>query len=621
MDYFKLYPHRLDESAIAVWDAELKAISQELLERCGRELLPSFIASYKSLRALPRGARRSIQRQLARSREISSLVREQFHDASAAKLQRQLAGSLAGAALLLALGRGVGEAATITVTTNIPTIVADGKCSLIEAIINANNDAATHPDCAAGSGADTIVLPAKNTHSVNSALAGADFYGANGLPLISSAITIEGNGGRISRPKNDTLYRLIAVTNTGDLTLNNLTLSGGRQYFGGAIINGGTLTISAATISGAAANSGGVVFNGPNRHLTMSGSSLTKNEAYLGGVIFNYRGSVTIENSSISNNKSLKGSGIYALGGKVEIENSTISGNKAIPGNPRTDNWGGGVFAYFASVTVSNSTLSKNSASYGAGVMTQSSIVEIENSVISSNKATVYGGGVFSTNGYLTIDESEILKNAAAIGGGIAASSISLVISNSTISQNRATYAGGVSSRTFIGKIDNSTISGNKASATGGGVTHFSGSLEVTNSTITGNSAKQGGGIYNPSNQLSLSRTIVAGNKATTGPEINNLTANGATVVADNFNLFGVSGNSGVVEVTVGASDIVPSVALGSILDKLAENGGPTPTHALVTGSPAVDAVPGALPECSGTDQRGVSRPQGAGCDIGAFEK
>ena len=68
-----------------------------------------------------------------------------------------MAWSLAGAALLLALGHGVATAATITVTTNNPNIISDGQCSLIEAIVNANNDAATHADCPAGSGADTIV--------------------------------------------------------------------------------------------------------------------------------------------------------------------------------------------------------------------------------------------------------------------------------------------------------------------------------------------------------------------------------------------------------------------------------------------------------------------------------
>src|SRR5678815_940158 len=84
------------------------------------------------------------------------------------RLQHRMAWSLAGAALLLALGQGMATAATITVTTNDPRAIADGQCSLIEAINNANNDAATFPDCAAGSGVDTIVLPANADLILNS---------------------------------------------------------------------------------------------------------------------------------------------------------------------------------------------------------------------------------------------------------------------------------------------------------------------------------------------------------------------------------------------------------------------------------------------------------------------
>ena len=93
-------------------------------------------------------------------------------------------------------------------------------------------------------------------------------------------------------------------------------------------------------------------------------------------------------------------------------------------------------------------------------------------------------------------------------------------------------------------------------------------------------------------------------------------------VTADNFNLFGVDGVAGVTGFTPGATDLVPAagVQLPDILDPvLADNGGYTQTHALVPGSPAVDAVP---TDCGPpeTDQRGVPRPQGAACDIGALE-
>ena len=91
----------------------------------------------------PRGALSSVACAFQRvSRDLAGILTEGI------RLQRRLAWSLAGAALLLALGQGVATAATITVTTNNPYIISDGQCSLIEAIVNANNDAATHPDCA-----------------------------------------------------------------------------------------------------------------------------------------------------------------------------------------------------------------------------------------------------------------------------------------------------------------------------------------------------------------------------------------------------------------------------------------------------------------------------------------
>ena len=94
------------------------------------------------------------------------------------------------------------------------------------------------------------------------------------------------------------------------------------------------------------------------------------------------------------------------------------------------------------------------------------------------------------------------------------------------------------------------------------------------------------------------------------------------TVTADDYNLFGANGASGVTGVTLGSTDIVPGpgVTVSKILGPLRDNGGPTETHALKARSPAVNAIPSADPDCTGTDQRGISRPQGAGCDIGAFE-
>jgi hypothetical protein len=143
----------------------------------------------------------------------------------------------------------------------------------------------------------------------------------------------------------------------------------------------------------------------------------------------------------------------------------------------------------------------------------------------------------------------------------------------------------------------------------------------VAHSTITDNTAAyNGGGIYNGYyGILILSRTLVSGNTAPFGPELANIDL----VLADNFNLFGVAGDAGVVGFPLGPTDVVPGpeVQLHNILDlTLQDNGGPTQTHALVPGSPARNASP-ADADCPPTDQRSVPRPQGARCDIGAVEQ
>jgi hypothetical protein len=148
------------------------------------------------------------------------------------------------------------------------------------------------------------------------------------------------------------------------------------------------------------------------------------------------------------------------------------------------------------------------------------------------------------------------------------------------------------------------------------------GTLTLTNSTISGNAvARDGGGLRNGYyGTLTLARTLVAGNTAPFGPELAN---SGGRTVADNHNLFGVAGAAGVAGLLPGPTDIVPSakVQLRDILQpRLQDHGGPTQTHALVPGSPALDASP-ADADCPPTDQRGVPRPQGPRCDIGAVEQ
>jgi hypothetical protein len=294
MNYFQPYSLPADQTILTAWDSQLAELADcpALLNALAnqRELFPRFASYYAQLRALPRGTRRALRRKLARARELISIQ---------PKWQRKLAGSLAGAALLLALAQSV-NAATINVTTNVPDINdGDGKCSLIEAIINANDDAATHPDCAAGDGADTIVLPKDSTITLMKRQS-TYYYDYTGLPLFKTEIVIEGNGAQLTRKKSSPGFRILATTPTANVVISNLTITGGSAYWGGAIYNSGMLTIANSTISGNdAIYEGGGLYNRGELHINRS--VITHNKtlyyypfiAFGGGGIFNGYGTAT----------------------------------------------------------------------------------------------------------------------------------------------------------------------------------------------------------------------------------------------------------------------------------------------------------------------------------------
>jgi hypothetical protein len=204
-------------------------------------------------------------------------------------------------------------------------------------------------------------------------------------------------------------------------------------------------------------------------------------------------------------------------------------------------------------------------------------------------------------------------------------------VTHSTIAGNSALIGGGVdNSSDSTLTVTHSTITGNSVTDEGGGVRNF-GTCTATHSTITGNSASIiGGGVWNDGT-LTLARTLVTGNTGPTAPEIHN--SRYATVVADNHNLLGLDGTAGASGFSPGATDVVPpaGVRLPDILDPtLALHGGRTETHALVLGSPAIDAGGPVCRDATGDpltmDQRGKPRPVDgdgdgiAACDIGAFE-
>ncbi|MGA2114953.1 MAG: NHL repeat-containing protein, partial [Bryobacteraceae bacterium] len=240
--------------------------------------------------------------------------------------------------------------------------------------------------------------------------------------------------------------------------------------------------------------------------------------------------------------------------------------------------------------------------------------VTIENGTVAGS-----GGGIFN-DGALTLSNSTLSGNSTTIydnnGGGIFNGG-TLIVSNSTFSNNSATagFGGGIYNGA-AGQlaVSNSTFSGNSAGNNGGGIANF-GTATVSNTTFSGNSAAQGGGIQN-FGTFTLRSTLLAGQ---TGGG-NCYLANGA-ITSAGYNL---SDDASCPSFTqTGDQSNVTGAA--SYLGALANNGGPTQTFALLSTSSAVNAIP--VNECTDavgnpvpTDQRGITRPQGSGCDIGAYE-
>lgn len=244
------------------------------------------------------------------------------------------------------------------------------------------------------------------------------------------------------------------------------------------------------------------------------------------------------------------------------------------------------------------------------------------------------GGGIYIPAGTVNVIGCTISGNQA-MGGGTAAGIYSagmLNVTNSTISGNLNTTGngGGITNAGGTTNVTNSTISGNSGNANGGGIYNFGGgTVNVTNSTIVGNTAivngnGRGGGIQNSGGTVTVKNSIIAMNSSTdTGPDVN------GTFVSAGFNLIGkTDGSTGFTAATDQTGTIASP--LDPVLAPLANNGGPTTTHAPIAGSPAVDKGSEATPPLT-TDQRGSPRPYdnpsvpnapgGNGSDIGAFER
>ena len=446
-------------------------------------------------------------------------------------------------------------------------------------------------------------------HAANIVVDSADAISESGVCTIVDAVaavnTQAAVNGCIAGDSNDDTIDLthfttpttIALTQPTPATGHALVLANKASIVGG--ISGQTplVTIERSTVTGT--DEFGLISSSAS--LTLTGLNLTNGNSggYAGGAI-QTSGTLTVNYCVITNNSSDTAGGAISAGAQTDIEHSIITGNKA-------GNVGGGVLTaastsiYYSTVS-NNSTLGAASASNGGGGIFSGGAVRLFRTTVDGNTSASSGGGIYGGPGSLNIVDSTISNNTASAGsgGGIFGSS-GTSLNGATVTGNHAEGNGGGING---GPVDltNSTITGNTATGIGGGVA--ADVLTSSYSTVATNTASGAGGGVNFATGADSQATIFSGNTP------DDLATASSTAMTGQFNLVGVT--------TAGTPG--DTISCDPMLAALADNGGPTQTMALQTGSCAIDAASATPAEI--VDQRGYSRPAvvATNADIGAYE-
>ncbi len=405
--------------------------------------------------------------------------------------------------------------------------------------------------------------------------------GTLNLTNTTRPIVIDGPGAVSLTISGNNAVGVLTVAPGVNASIVGVTIADGNSLTGGGILNQGNLSLGTATVGSTAIASGvafanntspsgsGAAVDNSKGTLTVTGSSFTGNSgSYYGGAIFNDDGTATITNSNFVDNSTTYGLGgaIDNLGGTLTVTGSTFQGNTAFQGGViynRNDT----TAALPATAVLNGVTMTGNSA-YQGGALFNEGTMSVVDSTASSN--TAFQGGAVSNNfgGTMAITDSTLAANTANQFGGAIDNVSNLTLVADTIAYNVVTPGG-----------------------SGAGIEAYSGSTAMYDTIAAKNTVGTG--------------TAAAANDIT-----------GQLAAGSSYNMVGTGGVANGVNnnILLGTTD--PGLAPG-----LANNGGPTQTIALYTGSPAIGAGSAAVAGVTipTTDQRGVARPT-SGFDIGAFQ-
>ena len=310
-------------------------------------------------------------------------------------------------AAVIALGLALAHPAVVQAKT-FQCSAGDVRC-LIDAITTAN-----------ANGTENTIRLRAGTYTLT-AVDNGTFSNTNGLPVITSMLTITGQGAEttiIERDATASAFRLLQVATAGNLTLKGLTLRGGGEpgIDGSGINNAGTLLISHSTIANNRGDIGGGIHNAGT--LLISHSTIARNSGDEGGGIHN-EGSVNLTHSTLADNISGHGGGgLFNFGGTVFMTNTTITGNSADGGGGLENVSGFGKVAAFVSIT--NSTFAENTGTVSGGIynVNVGAIVLLTNSTLARNETLGFfghGGGLENRSGTVRMQNTILALNTNAL--------------------------------------------------------------------------------------------------------------------------------------------------------------------------------------------------------------